>query len=918
MSLRTNVRAWQRAVCQRKIGKSLLGLSLGLSLGLTFPSVPYATTLPTGGVVVSGDVVVQATSSNLMCLLQRTPQAIMYWRSFDIPEDARLIVDQGSPQSVLLNRVTGDTPSLLAGDLRANGAVWLVNPNGIEITDSGSVRAGGFLASTLLIDDKHLQGFEVDGGARAYAAVLSDAKRGDVHPGEEVQPGESPVDVFASPSAGSVRHGGSTVVRRGGQVTLIGAALANTGKIFAEDGRIALLGWRDSPIDQAVTSTGLLRSDTGAISITALDGNVSLQGRIDASSTSVSGGSVEVHAPNITVSHATIDVSGRDNGGSVALVAQSDDEPPASLSVAPDAVLRADSLSHGDGGAISVVSSGGTTFDGHASAKGASNVDELAAGSAVNAAASPRDDSASESPMAYRRGGFVNIVGADGLDVGGMVDVAAPANHGPGCVHFVGGSTAIIDRQSAMEQRRSGSEQPAPAHEGTICADVVSRILEHANVTVSAGGDRESGSGVLRIAGPITWTADTALSLKAADHVEMDARLSATGNGASLIFNNDRTVFDKGRVCLKGKDAALSIGGIDYTLLRDKDLLTLFARRGNGYFVLASNVNLKDEAMVPIVEKRAAHFRRLDGMGNTISGISILQPDGGNVGLFGELSGHATLANLALDKVHVTGRFSVGAVVGYLRDGSQLSRVRVRRADIQATPTGNFGLGAGGLVGSAGGQASIVLSDFRGRVSGHASVGGVAGQMNGGARMADVRAVGHVAGFRGVGGVVGAMGPETTLARGNWWGDVTGIGDGNHAIGGVVGELRRASLTHGIASGDIQGDQDVGGLVGMVSGGTVTQCTVACHVVGQENVGGVAGMVSNAARITFNQSPGYVTATRKGGTLIGSFISGMLRENQAAEGLRLDGVLRSIPIGFAPQANGIADLNAQCAHGECQ
>jgi large exoprotein involved in heme utilization and adhesion len=50
--------------------------------------------------------------------------------------------------------VTGSTPSTIAGSLRANGQVYLVNPNGIAITSSGTVNVGGgFVASTLAIGD---------------------------------------------------------------------------------------------------------------------------------------------------------------------------------------------------------------------------------------------------------------------------------------------------------------------------------------------------------------------------------------------------------------------------------------------------------------------------------------------------------------------------------------------------------------------------------------------------------------------------------------------------------------------------------------------------------------------------------------------------------------------------------------------
>ena len=59
------------------------------------------------------------------------------------------ISSQPSASSAMLNRVTGSTPSSIAGQLNANGQVYLVNPNGIAITPTGMVRTGAFVASTL-------------------------------------------------------------------------------------------------------------------------------------------------------------------------------------------------------------------------------------------------------------------------------------------------------------------------------------------------------------------------------------------------------------------------------------------------------------------------------------------------------------------------------------------------------------------------------------------------------------------------------------------------------------------------------------------------------------------------------------------------------------------------------------------------
>ena len=62
--------------------------------------------------------------------------------------------NQPGTTSATLNRVTGTQGSAIAGQVSANGSVYLINPNGIAITTTGSVRTGGgFVASTLDIPD---------------------------------------------------------------------------------------------------------------------------------------------------------------------------------------------------------------------------------------------------------------------------------------------------------------------------------------------------------------------------------------------------------------------------------------------------------------------------------------------------------------------------------------------------------------------------------------------------------------------------------------------------------------------------------------------------------------------------------------------------------------------------------------------
>ena len=110
--------------------------------------------VPTGGVVVSGAATVGTSSNGNLTINQSSPKAIIEWKDFSIGRPNSVTIQQPGSAAAVLNRATGATPSTIAGQLSANGQVYLVNPNGIAITPSGSVSVGGgFVASTLGVLD---------------------------------------------------------------------------------------------------------------------------------------------------------------------------------------------------------------------------------------------------------------------------------------------------------------------------------------------------------------------------------------------------------------------------------------------------------------------------------------------------------------------------------------------------------------------------------------------------------------------------------------------------------------------------------------------------------------------------------------------------------------------------------------------
>ena len=124
----------------------LLSAVLG-STGLAYAQVP-ANTLPTGGRVVVGSAQVQQGAS-LMLITQGTQRLGMDWQSFNIGSSAMVEFRQPGSDSIALNRVVGNSGSEIYGQLRANGQVFLVNPNGVLFAPGAKVDVGGLIASTL-------------------------------------------------------------------------------------------------------------------------------------------------------------------------------------------------------------------------------------------------------------------------------------------------------------------------------------------------------------------------------------------------------------------------------------------------------------------------------------------------------------------------------------------------------------------------------------------------------------------------------------------------------------------------------------------------------------------------------------------------------------------------------------------------
>ncbi|MEM7009962.1 MAG: filamentous hemagglutinin N-terminal domain-containing protein, partial [Verrucomicrobiota bacterium] len=169
--------------------------------------IPLALGNPNGGEIRHGSGEIFDLEAGQLTIDQFSDKLIIDWEEFSIDHGELTRFVQPGKDSAALNRVFSGNPSSIHGRLEANGNVWLINPNGVLIGPGGSVKANGFVASSLDVSDED---FLSGGEAR-----------------------------FAGGSSAAVQNLGS-IEALGGDVFLIAREVSNDGSIKATQGTVGL------------------------------------------------------------------------------------------------------------------------------------------------------------------------------------------------------------------------------------------------------------------------------------------------------------------------------------------------------------------------------------------------------------------------------------------------------------------------------------------------------------------------------------------------------------------------------------------------------------------------------------------------------------------------------------------------------
>jgi filamentous hemagglutinin family protein len=224
---------------------------------------------------------------------QTDEKAILNWESFNVGRNTTVQFDQkggakpdGSNAWIALNRINDPSgrPSRIAGQIQADGSVYLINRNGIVFTGSSQVNTRTLVASSLALSDKQFnlginnaQVFkDATGQANdfaipqfgAFASAAPDIY-GSYVPGNGTVPdrlgGVDRFDPGAAPGAVQVQAGARLEVASGGKVMLFAPKVHNAGRISAPDGQVILAAGENVFLNTVRNTTANGTIDANAI-----------------------------------------------------------------------------------------------------------------------------------------------------------------------------------------------------------------------------------------------------------------------------------------------------------------------------------------------------------------------------------------------------------------------------------------------------------------------------------------------------------------------------------------------------------------------------------------------------------------------------------------------------------------------------
>ena len=220
---------------RKKSSSSALKLAVllagGLASGLA-AAAPAANALPTGEQPLAGSIAFDRSTPNQLTINQSTAYAITAWSSFNVGQDAKVVINQPTSTSYSLNQVTSGAASQIFGKVESNGHFILSNTAGITFGAGSQVNAAAIVATA---------NPSVNGSTVSNLYYVDTA------------------------TAGATVANYGTLSATAGDVTLLAPRVINAGAINATGGSVNLMNADSVLFTNSVPSVNAASSVTGFI-----------------------------------------------------------------------------------------------------------------------------------------------------------------------------------------------------------------------------------------------------------------------------------------------------------------------------------------------------------------------------------------------------------------------------------------------------------------------------------------------------------------------------------------------------------------------------------------------------------------------------------------------------------------------------
>lgn len=590
-----------------------LALLTGFIISL-FPGMALAADLPTGGQIVGGQGSI-STSGNQMTIHQQTQNMATNWHSFDVGQNNTVQFVQPDSSSVALNRVTGTSGSQIMGTLKANGQVFILNPNGVLFGKGARVNVAGLVASTKNINTADfMKGqYTLSGSGTSGAQVINQGSLTTSKGGYIVLAGER-----VSNSGTVTTPGGKTVLAAGKTVTLqldnggltsvsvngsvVNALVENRGLISATNGQVYLTAkGKDMLLNTVVNNSGTieakgLESRGGEIVLNGGDSGVVRQsGKLLTDSQTGQGGKIILEGQNIHLAGSSLtSATGKTGGGEVYVGGgwQGKDSRIKNASkVVMDKTATVDVSARdaGNGGTAVLWSDDYTNFRGTVLAKGGAQ---------------------------SGNGGRVETSSHNNLQAFGDVNTSASSGKGgewlldPTNVTIVG-VPAGESNVTSSHDKGTNTETFTPVASGAqiLNTSIEDQLNNEANVTIKTSGTDTAGQlGNITIAKDVSITksagGEATLTLRADNNIQVggssvsvDQNVSISSSLGALNLNllAGNTVNDGSAQVYLGKKPNISLHGGDFVVgsaQGDEGKIKFVVERGVGRTIQAKDIKI--------------------------------------------------------------------------------------------------------------------------------------------------------------------------------------------------------------------------------------------------------------------------------------------------------------------------------------